>query len=73
MLRLFDLSTYKLVHDGFLGHSTGTSMIGACFSPDGQVIASGAQVKSQARTSLGLSLCRFGFSRLVHVFITHSE
>ncbi len=45
VLRLFDLSTYKPIHDGFSGCSTGTSMIGACCSPDGQVIASGAQVK----------------------------
>ncbi len=49
VLRLFDLSMYKPTHDGFSGCSTGTSMIGACCSPDGQIIASGAQVRQNLR------------------------
>ncbi len=75
MLRLFDLSTYKLTHDGFFGCYTGTSMIGACCSPDGQIIASGAQVKSQARIPLGgLSIFQFRHDFLCFTFlITHSE
>jgi WD40 repeat protein len=43
VLRLFDLSTYQLVHAGFPGASLGRTMIRARFSPDGKFVVCGSE------------------------------